>query len=447
MSKTYRAWDVDQAWLLPPSIHDFVADDHPAHLVREIVREELDLAAIFADYERELRGYPPYHPAMMVALLLYAYSRGIYSSRAIARACTERLDFLAVTALQRPDFRTISDFRKRHLAALSGLFAQVLTLCQTAGLVKLGHVALDGTKIAANASKHKAMSYGRMKRRASELEAEIVRWLTEAERVDAAEDAQYGERRGDEMPAWVADKRQRLARIRAAKAALEAEATAPPAEDDAGPGPSSGMMDKGRPKRAADGGPPDTAQRNFTDPDSRILKTRDGFVQGYNGQIAVDGHRQVITAQRLTTNAADYGGLTPLLDDTSRHCGRAPREVSADAGFCNEDNLAALAARAIAGYLMPGRARHGRPGDTGRRRIAPGSRMARMARMDAKLRRAGRRSRYRLRKQIVEPVFGQIKAARGFRQLLLRGFDKVSHEWALICTVHNLTKLVGHRLA
>lgn len=451
MSKTYRSWDVDQEWLLPPSIHDFVAADHPAHLVREMVRGELDLSAILAEYERELRGYPPYHPAMMVALLLYAYSRGVYSSRAIARGCVERLDFLAVTALARPDFRTISDFRKRHLVALADLFAQVLGLCRAAGLVKLGHVALDGSKIAANASKHKAMSYGRMQQRADALEAEIAAWLDEAERADAAEDAALGAAGGDEMPAWVADKQQRLARIRAAKAALEAEAAAsPPAcggdggGDGDGPGPSSGMMDSGRPKRAADGGPPDKAQRNFTDPDSRILKTRDGFIQGYNGQIAVDGHRQIITAHRLTTNGADYGALAPLVDATTRHCGRKPRAVSADAGFCNEDNLAALDSRGVDGYLMPGRARHGQRGDTGRRRIAPGSRIAAM---DAKLRRAGRRSRYRLRKQIVEPVFGQIKAARGFRRFFLRGFHNVRHEWALICTVHNLTKLLRQRTA
>jgi transposase len=445
MSKTYRTWDVDQAWLLPPSIHDFVASDHPAHLVREIVRGELDLSAIMAPYEAELRGMPPYHPTMMTALLLYAYSRGVYSSRMIARACEERLDFMAVTALQRPDFRTVSDFRKRHLAALGGLFVQVLALCAKAGLVKLGHVALDGSKIKANASRHKAMSYGRMKSREGELAAEVGRWLAAAERLDAAEDAELGEARGDEMPAWVADKAKRLAKLRAAKAALEAEAAEPPAADDGrGPGPSSGMMDKGRPKRAADGGPPDQAQRNFTDPDSRILKTRDGFLQGYNGQIAVDAHRQVITAHRLTGSGADHAALPPLVDDTRRHLGRKPREVSADAGFCNEDNLAALAARGIAGYLMPGRARHDQPGDVGRRRIAPESRMAQMA---AKLKRAGRRSRYRLRKQTAEPVFGQIKGARGFRQFLLRGFAKLRHEWALICTAHNLAKLLAHRLA
>lgn len=449
MSKTYRAWDVDQVWLLPPSVHDFVAPGHPAHLVRELVRTELDLTAILAPYEAELRGMPPYHPAMMTALLLYAYSRGVYSSRQIARACEERLDFLAVTGMQRPDFRTVNDFRKRHLETLSGLFGQVLRLCAEAGLVKLGHVALDGTKLKASASRHKAMSYGRMKRRLPELEAELAaearRWLDAAEAADAVEDAEFGEARGDEMPEWVRDKATRLEKIRQAKARLEAEAAAPPPPDDRrGPGPSSGMMDKGRPKRAPDGGPPDKAQRNFTDPDSRILKTREGFVQGYNAQAAVDGHRQVITAHRLTTNGADYAALVPLIDDTCRHLGARPRELSADAGFCNEANLEALEAREIAGYLMPGRARHGKPGDVGQRCIAPDSRMAKMA---LRLRRGGRRSRYRLRKQIVEPVFGQIKQARGFRQFLLRGFDKVDHEWALICTVHNLTKLLSHRPA
>src|ERR687892_2480066 len=188
MSKTFRAWDVDQAWLLPPSVHDFVPAGHPAHLVRG----ELDLAAIVADYEREERGQPPYHPAMMVALLLYAYTQGIYASRKIARACEERLDVMAVTGVQRPDFRTISDFRKRHLKALAGLFVQVLCLCRAAGLVKLGHVALDGTKIRANASKHKAMSYGRMARAEAELAAEVANWLAQAEAADAAADAEHG---------------------------------------------------------------------------------------------------------------------------------------------------------------------------------------------------------------------------------------------------------------
>jgi transposase len=461
MSKTFRAWDVDQVWLLPPSVHDFVPTGHPAHLVRELVRAELDLAAIFEPYEREDRGQPPYHPAMMVALLLYAYTQGVYASRKIARACEERLDVMAVTGMQRPDFRTISDFRKRHLEALTGLFVQVLRLCRKAGLVKLGHVALDGTKLAANASKHKAMSYGRMARAEAALAAEVAGWLARAEREDAADDAAHGpEKRGDELPDWVKDKQARLEHIRAAQAALEAEARADPPPEDAEPGPSSGMSDRGRPRRLparvgergpnpalsgqSDGAPPARAQRNFTDPDSRVLKTRDGFVQGYNGQLAVDTAQQIIVAQRLTTNGSDQAGLVPLLEATQAALGRTPREVSADAGFCREANLAVLEERKIRGYLAPGRAAHGAPDPSGRRPIKPDSRLAKMV---AKLQRAGRRSRYRLRKQTVEPVLGQIKHARGFRQFLLRGFIKVQAEWALVCTVHNLVKLVAARTA
>jgi transposase len=443
MSKTFRAWDVDQVWLLPPSVHDFVPAGHPAHLVRELVRHELDLSAILAEYD-EARGQPPYHPAMMVALLLYAFTQGLYASRRIARACQERLDVMAVTGMQQPDFRTISDFRKRHLKTLAALFVQVLQLCRQAGLVSLGHVALDGTKLAANASKHKAMSYGRMHRAEAALAAEVEGWLARAEREDTADDAAPGrDRRGDELPDWVADKQARLERRRAAKAALEAEATADPPPDGE-PGPSAGMSDHGRPQRAKDGGPPAGAQRNFTDPDSRILKTRDGFIQGYNGQLAVDADHQIIVAQRLTTNGSDQGGLVPLLEATEAALGRRPRAVSADAGFCREDNLAALAARGIRGYLAPGRAAHGTADPSGRRRLKPGSRLAAMA---ARLKRAGRRSRYRLRKQTVEPVIGQIKQARGFRQFLLRGFGKVRDEWALICTAHNLTKLLAARRA
>jgi transposase len=410
----------------------------------ELVRAELDLSPIVAA-DTEERGQPPYHPAMMVALLRYASTQGIYASRKIAKACEERLDVMAVTGMQRPDFRTINDFRKQHLEALAGLFTQVLRLCHQAGLIKLGHVALDGTKLAANASKHKAMSYGRMQRAEAALAAEVAGWLARAEREDAADEAAHGpEKRGDELPDWVADKQERLARIRAAKTALEAEAQAEPPPADAEPGPSSGMIDRGRRRCAPDGGPPTRAQRTLTDPDSRVLKTRDGFVQGYNGQLAVDGAHQIITACRLTTNGSDQDGLVPLLDATTAALRRKPREVSADAGFCRESNLAALDARGIRGYLAPGRAAHGAADLGGRRRIKPGSRMAAMA---AKLRRAGRRSRYRLRKQTVEPVIGQIKHARGFRHFLLRGFIKVKDEWVLVCTAHNLTKLLAARTA
>lgn len=435
MAKTFRPWDVDQGWLLPPSLHDFVPAGHLAHVIRDTVREGLDLSAIFACYEEE-RGYPPYHPAMMVALLLYGYSRGVYSSRQLARACEERVDFMAVTGLNRPDFRTISDFRKRHLAALGELFVQVLSLCRKAGLVGLGHVAIDGTKMRANASPHKAMSYGRMKQAEQQLAAEVRRWLAKAEAADASEDQERGTaRRGDELPDWVANRQQRLERIRRAKAELEAEAASPPGDDDE-PGPSSGTRDHGRPVRGTDGGPPDKAQRNFTDPDSRLQPSGKSFIQGYNAQVAVDATAQIIVAHRLTARSGDQAGLIPLVDATLRQCGQ-PKEVSADTGFCSEANLAALEERNIAGYVATGRWRHGTAGPTPRT-LTKASRIAAMA---EKLRRGGHRSRYRLRKQVVEPVFAQIKHARGFRQFLLREHAKVAAEWALICTVHNLVKL------
>ena len=439
MVKTFREWDVDQGWLLPPSVHDFVPAGHVAHFVRDTVREALDLSAILAEYGEE-RGQPPYHPGMMVALLLYGYSRGVYSSRQLARACEERVDFMAVTGLNRPDFRTISDFRRRHLVALSALFEQVLRLCQAAGLVRLGHVAVDGTKLKANASRHKAMSYGRMKGTEPKLAAQVAAWLKAAEAEDAAEDADHGaDLRGDETPDWMADKQRRVERIREAMAQLEAEARADPSDlDPDGPGPSSGMQERGNAKRTRDGTVPDKAQRNFTDPDSRIQPSQGGFIAGYNGQIAVDEASQIIIAQRLATNPADYAALIPLIDQARASLGRKPREVSGDTGFATEANLQAMAARRIRAYLTPGRGRPGGEHGAGERRLTNKPLTAAVA---GTLKRAGRRSRYRLRKQTVEPVFGQIKQARGFRQFLLRGLEKVRGEWALICTAHNLLKL------
>ena len=439
MSKTFRDWSLDQALLLPPSVHDFVPAGHLSRLVVALVTEELDLSAILASYKGE-KGQPPYHPAMMVALLLYAYAVGIYSSRRIAKACIERVDFMAIVALDAPDFRTTSEFRRRHLVALSALFVQVLKLCEQAGLVKLGHVALDGTKINANASKHKAMSYERMKKREPELQAEVDGWLKAAEAADAAEDAAFGvDRRGDEMPDWVADKQARLAKIRQAKAELEAEAKAKAAAEQAAREKKDG--DKLRPGRKA--GPPSDvpepkAQRNFTDPDSRILKTKDGYIQGYNAQAAVDAQEQIIVAHTLSNNGNDQAQLAPLLDATKANLGRNPDEVSADAGYCSAANLRTLIRRRIKGYIATGRQKHGTKSATGKRSVKPGSLLARM---NIRLKRGGHRSRYRLRKQVVEPVFGQIKQARGFRQFLLRGIDKVKAEWAMICTAHNLRKL------
>lgn len=440
MSKSFRPWRIDETLLLPASVQDFVGKDHLAGLVVSLVREQLSLTAISASYSGE-KGQPPYHPAMMTALLLYGYCSEIYSSRRIAKACRERTDFLMIVALDPPDFRTVSEFRRRHLTALSGLFAQVLRLCEKAGLVKLGHVALDGTKIKANASKHKAMSYERMMRREKELEAEVARWLAAAEAADAAEDRAYGkDKSGDELPGWVADKAQRLAKIRAAKAALEAEAEAAAAEKArAEQGAeerrrAAGRKKPGKKAKPPSGVPDGKAQRNFTDPESRIMKSKDGFVQAYNAQAAVDGTAQVIVAHGLTNAQSDQDQLAPRLDDIMAHLGRRPKEASADAGYCSEANLAALAARDIRGYVAVARAKHA--AEAKRPPLGPLTQA-----MQRKLKRAGWRSRYRLRKQIVEPVFGQIKAARGFRQFLLRGIEKVRAEWAMICTAHNLLKL------
>lgn len=432
--KTFRAWDVEQTWMFPPSVQDLVPAGHLAHLVRDTVRHLLDLSEILDCYSEE-RGYPPYHPAMMTALLLYGYSQGVYSSRRLARACEERVDFMAVTALQKPDFRTISDFRKRHLEALGNLFVQVLALCRQAGLVRLGHVALDGTKVKANASKHKAMTYGRMKTEEPRLAAEIDRWFAEAKRADDQGDRKHGPgRRGDELPDWVSNKQERLQRIREAKAALEAEAQA--AKESKADG-TEGEPQRGRPRKTPAGVPPDKAQRNFTDPESRIMKSHDGFIQGYNAQAAVDASSQVIVARGLTQSAADVGELVGLLEEIKENTGRQAEEISADAGYCSEENLKELNRRHIKGYVATGRQKHGQASATGGRATDPGWRTRAMR---TKLRRAGHRSRYRLRKQTVEPVFGQIKQARGFRQFLLRGVEKVRREWDLICTAHNLLK-------
>ena len=434
MSKVFRPWKTDEVWLLPPSVADFVPAGHPAHLVRDLVSEELDLSAIMGAYT-EVKGYPPYHPAMMVALLLYAYRSGVYSSRRIARACEERLDFQAVTALNQPDFRTISEFRRRHLDALAGLFVQVLALCRKAGLAGLGHVAVDGTKIKANASKHKAMSYARMVEAEAELAREVAEWLARAQREDAAEDAEHGStRRGDEPPDWMRDKQARLARIRAAKRELEAEARQaeaarppPPCDPDGSPRPRPG-----RPPRHPPGQPRPKSQRNFTDPQSRVMKGRDGFIQAYNGQAAVDADAQIIVAHRLTNNGSDQDALLALLDAVAENTGQMPDEVSADNGFCSEANLEGLIARTVRGYVAAGRASRPDGGKKGGRLVQA---------MRARIRQGGHRSRYRMRKYTVEPVFGHIKQARGFRQFLLRGIDKVRAEWAMICTAHNLAKL------
>jgi Transposase domain (DUF772)/Transposase DDE domain len=404
------------------------------------------------------RGQPPFDPTMMTALLLYAYCSGIYSSRRIARACRERVDFMSIVGLDAPDFRTISDFRKRHLKALSELFLQVVHLCAKAGLAKLGHVGLDGTKINANASKHKAMSYGRMEDRAAELEGEVARWLNTAEAADAEEDKLYGrDKTGDEMPDWVADKQRRAEKIRQAKAELEAEAKAAAAvklkeraaadEKREAQGRRKGRRQAARPSTAPDA----KAQKNFTDPQSRIMKSKDGFVQAYNAQAAVDAQAQIIAAQDVTQSGSDCGQLLPMTDAIEANLGRKPAQLSADAGYCSEDNLAGLEDRNVDAYVATGRARDAvagaakHKGDPAPSAPQPASTPTRVEAMRAKIKAGGHASPYRLRKQLPEPVFGQIKQARGFRQFLLRGIEKVRAEWAHICTAHNLLKLAQSR--
>jgi transposase len=477
MSKTFRPWKIEEPMFLPPTVQDFVGPDHLARFVLSLVTEAIDLAEITGTYASE-RGQPPFSPTMMTALLLYAYCCGVYSSRRIAKACRERVDFMSIVGLDAPDFRTVSDFRKRHLKALEGLFTQVLHLCEKAGLVKLGHVALDGTKIKANASKHKAMSYGRMEARAAELEAEVAGWLRTAEAADAEEDKLYGpDKTGEEMPKWVADKQRRIEKIRQAKAELEAEAKAAAEakrqeQDEAAKEPEATKRSKGRRTAAPPSDVPDAkAQKNFTDPESRIMKSKDGFVQAYNAQAAVDAEAQIIVAQHVSQSGGDSGQLVPLIDAIESNLGRKPAQASADAGYCSEANLTALEARNIDGYVAAGRARDAVAGKTDQASAAPDTTQpaepdaaqpaadaaqpagpnaaqpaAKHSRVDAmrtKIKAGGYESPYRLRKQLPEPVFGQIKEAGGFRQFLLRGFENVCAEWAIICTAHNLRKLAN----
>jgi transposase len=432
MTKHFRPWNPKQKWLLPPEITEFIPEGHSAHFVRDLVVEQLDLSTILDSYEED-RGFPPFHPAMMVALLLYSYTQGVYSSRKIAKACLERMDFAAVTGFQKPDFRTIGVFRRRHLQALAGLFQQVLVLCRQAGLVALGHVALDGTKVKANASKYKAMSYDRMEKAESEF-AEVVKgWLDQAEISDLGEDFRFRNRQGDELPAWVADKAERMKKIREAKAALEREAAEKAKAENKPDDKDDDDQDPPEPPK-----PEPNTQRNFTDPESRIMPVKGGFEQCYNAQTGVDAKAQVIVACDVVNSNADCPQLLGMVDQVRANLGRKPRVCSADAGYCSEANLAGLEARKIQAYIATGRQKHGTKAATHAKNGKPGSLVARMR---DKLKRGGWRSPYRLRKQVVEPVFGQIKQAMGFRQFLLRGLAKVKAEWQLVCLAHNLRKL------
>lgn len=441
LDRTFRPYEPDQLLLLPPSLGEWLPEDHLVYFVSDVVTE-LDLTAILTTYGGVTRGNAPYDPRMLVKILLYAYAVGIPASRQIARELEENVAFRVLAANQRPDFRTISDFRKQHLAALTDLFVQVLKLCQRAGLVKLGHIALDGTKVQANASKHKAMSYGRMVTEEARLQAEVTALLQQAEMADARDDAAYGpDRRGDELPAEVARREQRLATIRTAKAVLEHEAQAAAAvlkaaRETEGPR-------RGRPAQPLSPLPSPTAQRNFTDPESRIMPApgaKGSVIQGYNCQAAVDATVQIIVAAEVTDESNDKQQAQPLLTQAVANTGSVPRVVSMDAGYFSEPNVAAVATLGCAPLIPPDRQRHGQAVPAAPRGRRPAT-LSVAERMRRTLRTKRGRRLYAKRKAIVEPVFGQIKQGRGFRQFLLRGLRKVRGEWALICTTHNMLKL------
>ena len=425
MSKTFLPYDPEQQLLLPVALQEWLPQDHLAYLVSDVV-DQLDLSAITGRYE-EQRGGPPYHPRMMVKVLLYGYCPGVASSRRIAQRLHEDIAFRVLAANNTPDFRTVSDFRKDHLGALSDLFLQVLALCQRAGLVKLGHVALDSTKVRANASRHKAMSYGRMKEKESQLAADVEELLRRAGEVDEEEDRRYGrDKRGDELPEELSFREGRLRKIREAKAEAEAEQAK-----------SEG--------RNHSGVPGDKEQRNFTDPESRIMPGPGGrdFQQSYNCQAVVDSTHQVIVATRATNLTSDKQQAAAMIEETIGNTGTVPREVSADAGYYSAKAVEEITALGVDPFIAPEKTRHGtRPEPAPRGRIPKG--LSARDRMRRKLRTKRGRQRYALRIETVEPVFGQIKQGRGFRQFLLRGLAKVNGEWSLICTGHNLLKLFRH---
>jgi transposase len=424
MAKSYRSYLPDQDFLLPPSPRDWLPEDHLVYFVSDLI-DQLDLSAILTVYEDEERGYPPYHPVMLTKVLVYAYCVGVFSSRRIQRRLVEDVGFRVLAAGNEPDFRTIADFRKRHLAALSGFFEQVLRLARELGAPRVGRVALDGSKVKANASKHKAMSYGRMGEKQRQLRDEVKQLLAQAEAADAAEDAEYGaERRGDELPAELQRRESRLKRIREAKRVLEARA-----KDEAAA--------KGQPVESAK--PDPKAQYNFTDPESRIMKGPDGFVQAYNAQVAVD-ELQLIVGQAVTHETNDKRQLMPMIAAIKEQSGHTPAQLLADAGYCSDENLKAVAKTRIDAYISTRKQKHGeRPGPCPRGPLPTTA--TRVDRMSRKLHRKVGAAVYAARKAMVEPVFGQIKQARGFRQFLLRGLEKVQAEWSLVCTTHNILKL------
>ena len=432
MPKGYRTYLPEQDLLLPPSLRDWLPENHLVYFVGEVVNA-LDLSAMDAVYEKEKRGQPPYDPRLMTKLLVYGYCTGVFSSRRIQKRVQEDIPFRVLAAGNEPDFRTISDFRKIHVETLQNLFEQVLAMALECGAIKLGRVSLDGTKLKANASKHKAMSYGRMKEKQQELKDEVKHLLEQAEAADQEEDGQYGSKRGDELPEELRRRETRLVKIKEAKKVVERRAREKAAEE----GKSAEEA-----KRAK---PDDKDQYNFTDPESRIMKSADGFVQGYNAQAAVEPTLLLIVGQSVTEAANDKKQLKPLVELIEQQSGQRPEAILADNGYCSDENLEYLEStdqpeRNIEGFIATGKQKHGEHRKPAKRGPLPKG-ATRVDRMKQKLKTKVGKAVYAARKCVVEPVFGQIKQARGFRQFLLRGKAKVKGEWALLCLTHNVLRL------
>jgi transposase len=438
----FRTYNQDQLFLLPPSLKDWLKENHIARFISDII-DSLDLSAIINTYKhKDERGYPAYHPAMMLKILIYGYSRGIYSSRKISAACEDDVAFRVLSSNQHPDHDSITRFRRKHLKEFKNLFLQVLELAEEAGLVKLGHVSLDGSKIKANASKNKAMSYGRMIETEKRLKQEIAEFTKLADQTDAEEDRKYGKgKRGDELPEELSRRETRLKKIQEAKAALEARAL----EQAEAERKEKNENDHSEPP-SDDGSknikPDDKSQINFTDPESRIM--RDGrsksFEQCYNVQAVVDDTAQIIVAADVTQEGNDKKQLLPLTRQIKANTGELPGVLSGDAGYFSEDNLTSKELESIELYIPPDRMKHSTKINVKKTgRIPQNIKLA--DRMRRKLNTTKGKAIYARRKCIVEPVFGQIKEARGFRRFSFRGLEKVKSEWNLVCLVHNIKKL------
>jgi transposase len=445
MSKPFRPWNPEQSFLFPPAPRDWLPENHLVYFLLDVI-PQMDLQPILQPYQAEERGQPPFHPTMLVTLLLYGYATGTFSSRRLMARCETDVAYRVIVGEDIPDFRTICDFRKRHLTALEGLFVEVLKLCAKAGLVKVGRIALDGSKVKANASRHKAMSYDYMLKEEQRLKQEIRALLAQAEAADQQEDKAYGRhRRGDELPAELARRHDRLKKIREAKAALEEEAReeARAAEAERQ---RDGKPPSGKGPEQAEPGP--KAQYNFTDPESQIMKVSNkGWDQCGNAEIAVNEH-QIIVAADVTNEANDKQQVKPMAEQVQRNLGAAGvtekvKEMVADSGFYSEANVEYLEGEGIDPLIATERLKHHEQIPAAPRGRRPKGMTAKQ-RMARKLRTKRGRERYARRKAMVEPVFGQVKQSRGFRQFLLRGLRKMRAEWRLVSLTHNLLKLWRH---